>query len=108
MVPSSQVMKIQCVHVFKVLQTSLTHSECSRSVDVIVLVLRASSDRRNSSSIDRGFSSNKRWVKKVIFFVLSFNKNETQHIFFFKVKDFPVHLMQGIVFSVKRARRQFY
>lgn len=28
--------------------------------------------------------------------------------FFFKVKDFPVHLMQGIVFSVKRARRQFY
>ena len=51
--------------------------------DVIVLVLRASSDRRNSGSIDRGFSSNKRWVKKVIFFVLSFNKNETQHIFFF-------------------------
>ena len=50
--------------------------------DVIVLVFRASSDRRNSSSIDRCFSSNKRWVKKVIFFVPSFNKNETQHIFF--------------------------
>ena len=35
-------------------------------------------------------------------------KDGSQHIFFFKVKDFPVHLMQGIVFSVKRARRQFY
>ena len=75
--------------------------------DVIVLVLRASGDSRNSNSIDQCFSSNKRWVKKVMFFVPSFNKNETQHILK-KVKDFPVHLIQGMAFHVKRARRQFH
>ena len=77
--------------------------------DVLALVLRASNHSRNSSSIDQCFSSNKRRVKKVIFFVPSFSKNETQHIKKKKkVKDFPAHLMQGTVFSVKRAGRQFH
>ena len=48
--------------------------------DVLALVLRASNHSRNSSSIDQCFSSNKRRVKKVIFFVPSFSKNEAQHI----------------------------